>query len=54
LIEKQLTAVTGDVPALILAGRFDPITPAGWGETSTEILSNSTIFEFPSLGQEVN
>jgi pimeloyl-ACP methyl ester carboxylesterase len=42
--------VTSDVPTLILAGEFDPITPPRWGEAVAESLPNSYYFEFPAVG----
>jgi pimeloyl-ACP methyl ester carboxylesterase len=43
-------AVTSDVPALVLAGAFDPITPPRWGEEIAADLSASTFVEFPATG----
>ena len=45
--------VTSDIPTLILAGDFDPITPPRWGEALAESLPNSHFFEFPSTGHGV-
>jgi pimeloyl-ACP methyl ester carboxylesterase len=45
--------VSSDVPALILAGQFDPITPPEWGQLAGETLSNSFFYEFPGLGHGV-
>ncbi len=42
--------VTSDVPTLILAGEYDPITPPSWGEDVGERFSNSYYFEFPGIG----
>jgi pimeloyl-ACP methyl ester carboxylesterase len=50
-IENQ--AVVSDIPTLILAGRYDPITPPAWGMLAAETLSHSTFFEFPALGHGV-
>ena len=50
-IENQ--PVTSDVPALILSGRFDPITPPEWGQLAAQTLPNSTYFEFPQAGHWV-
>jgi len=41
--------VYSDVPALILAGRYDPITPPDWGRIVAGWLPNSTMLEFPNL-----
>lgn len=42
--------VTSDVPTLILAGEYDPITPPSWGQDVGERFSNSYYFEFPGIG----
>ncbi|MDJ0769971.1 MAG: alpha/beta fold hydrolase [Ilumatobacter sp.] len=42
--------VTSDLPALVLAGQFDPATPPSWGRSATETLTNSYFFEFPAMG----
>jgi pimeloyl-ACP methyl ester carboxylesterase len=46
-------AVVSDVPALILMGQFDPITPPEYGQLTAENLSNSFFYEFPNEGHEV-
>jgi pimeloyl-ACP methyl ester carboxylesterase len=45
--------VVSDVPALIFAGQFDPITPTVWGQMAAKTLSNSFFYEFPNLGHGV-
>jgi pimeloyl-ACP methyl ester carboxylesterase len=47
------TAVVSDIPALILAGQFDPVTPPEWGQLAGETLSNHTFYEFPGLGHGI-
>jgi pimeloyl-ACP methyl ester carboxylesterase len=42
-------AVVSDIPALVLAGEYDPITPPEWGRLAAETLSNHFFFEFPGL-----
>jgi pimeloyl-ACP methyl ester carboxylesterase len=42
--------VTSDVPALVLAGDLDPITPPRWGEDVVAGLANGTLVRFPSTG----
>ncbi len=42
--------VSSDLPTLILAGEYDPITPPSWGEDVGERFSNSYYFEFPGIG----
>lgn len=46
-------AVLSDVPTLVLAGSFDPITPPSWGELAVETLENSFFFEFPNAAHGV-
>lgn len=43
-------AITSDLPTLIMAGEYDPITPPAWGQLVGEGLSNHFYFEFPGLG----
>lgn len=50
-VENQ--AVVSDVPALIFAGHFDPITTPEWGQLAAETLSHSYYFEFPNMGHGV-
>lgn len=50
-IENQ--PVTSDIPALILAGEYDPLTPPAWGEQTAKHLSNSYYFLFPAAGHAV-
>jgi len=50
-IEGQ--AVHSDVPTLILAGDYDPNTPAAFGRLAAETLSNSHYFEFRGFGHVV-
>ncbi len=50
-IEAQ--AVSSEVPALVLAGRFDPATPPAWSEGAAASLGNATYVEFPTLGHGV-
>jgi hypothetical protein len=45
--------VESDVPTLILAGAYDPITPPDWSQAVAENLSTSHYFEFPSAGHSV-
>jgi pimeloyl-ACP methyl ester carboxylesterase len=50
-IENQ--PVTSDIPALVLSGEYDPVTPPSFGRTAVETLTNATHFEFPSVGHGV-
>lgn len=42
--------VRGDVPTLVLAGEYDPITPPDWGQQVAGTLDNGYFFEFPGQG----
>ncbi|MDX1747428.1 MAG: alpha/beta hydrolase, partial [Halobacteriales archaeon] len=46
--------VMSDVPALVLGGTFDPITPPEFGRVAAETLTNSYFFEFPGLAHGVS
>lgn len=43
-------AITSDLPTLVMAGEYDPITPPAWGERVAGQLSNATYAEFPAVG----
>jgi pimeloyl-ACP methyl ester carboxylesterase len=43
------TAVASDIPALVLAGQYDLVTPPEWGRMAAETLSKHYYFEFPGL-----
>jgi pimeloyl-ACP methyl ester carboxylesterase len=45
--------VYSDIPTLVLAGEYDPITPPAAGRLAAETLSNSFYYEFPGLGHGV-
>jgi len=47
---REELPVASDVPALVLAGEYDPITPPRWGRAAAEHLPNSYFFEFPGIG----
>jgi pimeloyl-ACP methyl ester carboxylesterase len=51
-IENQ--AVVSDIPTLVMAGEWDPITPPSWGAAVAANLVNSTFVEFPGLGHGVS
>ncbi len=42
--------VTSDIPTLVMAGEYDPITAPSWAETAAASLSNSTYFLIPAVG----
>lgn len=46
-------AVTSDVPALVLAGGYDPVTPPAWGESTAAALNNAFYYRFPHVGHGV-
>lgn len=45
--------VISDIPTLVFAGEYDPITPASWAESTHEYLSSSYFYVFPGLGHGV-
>ena len=47
-IENEL--VSSDMPTLVLAGEYDPITPPAWGELAADTLDNSFYYEFRGVG----
>jgi hypothetical protein len=51
-IEKQ--AVKSDIPTLVLAGEYDPITPPGWGYLASQTLKHSYFLQFPGVGHGVS
>lgn len=42
--------VVSDIPALVLSGDYDPITPPSWGEEAAKYLSNSFVYTFRAMG----
>ena len=46
--------VTSDVPTLVMAGDYDPITPPADGQAVAERLERATYVEFPGLGHAVS
>ena len=48
--EAFLDAVVSDIPTLLLAGEFDPVTPVSQSELAREGLSDSQLFVFPGIG----
>jgi hypothetical protein len=43
-------AISSNIPTLVTAGQFDPITPPAWAEHAAETLANSRYIEFPYSG----
>ncbi len=46
----ETKAVRSDIPTLIVAGQYDPITSPAWGELVAKTLSASAFVEFPGQG----
>lgn len=42
--------VRSDVPALVLAGALDPISPPEWAEAASRFLTHSTLILRPGAG----
>lgn len=45
--------VVSDIPALVLAGEYDPITPPRWAQQAAETLSNHVYYEASGIGHGV-
>lgn len=45
--------VQSDVPALLLAGEYDPVTPPAWAELAAETLTAAHVHVFPGTGHGV-
>lgn len=43
-------AVSSDVPTLLMAGEFDPITPPAWARRAAETLAHGFVYEYPGIG----
>ncbi len=50
---RENLPVQSDVPALILAGEHDPITPPDWGRLTAQTLSRAYFYELPGNGHWV-
>lgn len=50
----EFQPVHSSVPALILAGEFDPTTPPGYGRRAARTLPNATFVEVPAMGHAVS
>jgi pimeloyl-ACP methyl ester carboxylesterase len=50
---RENLPISSDIPALILAGNHDPITPPDWGRMAAQTLSHSYFHEFPGHGHWV-
>ncbi|MBL8164130.1 MAG: alpha/beta hydrolase [Anaerolineae bacterium] len=49
----EMEPVVSDIATLVVAGEFDPITPASWAESAASYLANSFFFVFPGGGHGV-
>ena len=47
--ESALQAVRSEIPTLLFAGEFDPITPPAFGRLAADSLPNSTFIEVPAV-----
>ena len=47
------TPVVSEVPALILAGEYDPLTPPRYATIAGRTLRNSDWFQFPAMGHNL-
>lgn len=45
--------VRSDIPTLVLAGEYDPITPPDWGALASMTLPHSYFYSFPGFGHGV-
>ncbi|MCU0464110.1 MAG: alpha/beta hydrolase [Anaerolineae bacterium] len=51
--EIETQPVISDIPTLVLAGEFDPITPPVWGETTVSTLSRGQLVVIPGAGHSL-
>lgn len=51
--EQENAPVHSDIPTLIVAGQYDPITPPAYGQQTAETLSNAYFYEYPGAGHGV-
>lgn len=51
--EIEAAPVQSDIPTLVVAGQFDPITPPDYGRATAASLSHSYFFEYPGGGHGV-
>ena len=50
---RTLNPTVSDLPTLVLAGTYDPITPPAWGELAASTLSRSTFITVAGSGHAV-
>jgi len=51
--DSENVAVSSDIPTLVLAGEYDPVTPFSYGEETMTTLSNAYYFAVPHVGHAV-
>lgn len=51
ILEDQ--PITSDIPTLVLAGVYDPVTVPAWGELASRTLSKSYFYTFPNAAHGV-
>jgi pimeloyl-ACP methyl ester carboxylesterase len=51
--EIETQAVSSPIPALILAGEYDPLTPPSWAARAAQGLPDSNVLQFPAVGHTV-
>ncbi|MFZ5915411.1 MAG: alpha/beta fold hydrolase [Chloroflexota bacterium] len=47
---RENEPVISDVPTLLMAGQYDPITPPAWARHTAQTLANGHLFEYPGVG----
>jgi pimeloyl-ACP methyl ester carboxylesterase len=47
---RESEAVRSDIPTLLLAGEYDPVTPPAWAHLAARTLSRSYVFVAPAAG----
>lgn len=47
---REVKQIFSDIPSLLIAGEFDPVTPPSWAQLVGEGLRNSVYYEFPGGG----
>jgi pimeloyl-ACP methyl ester carboxylesterase len=50
---RENQPVTSGLPALVLAGELDPVTPPAWGQMAADSLEHAYFYEFPANGHWV-
>ena len=50
---RENEPVVSNIPTLVLAGEYDPVTPPSWAQRAAEHLSQGYYYEFPGVGHSV-